>query len=444
MADSIGRRFDALLDHYVVACLFLAALLLAFGGGGDVKKVSKKRCFSGAVIGLLCGCLCMAAVMLLWNFFSMISSYRACGNVIDGYASTQMLYPVMYLLLSCLKADERRLLRQLCAAWGIAAAAAGIAKFTYNALRLGTSPRLSGILGNPNAMGIFLVVAWFILLDCELPLLRRLEPVLFAALALTLSMGSFLSMAAGILVLFALRARQSALRAALPYLSRLLAKASLGVGTGILLYLAAARTLVPAVCLVPLAYLAALVLLWEKFDRFLTASPRAAAAIAACGVLVAGAAVLVRPSSAATFAERLEMMGSGLHYLFQSPLTGVGPYQWRMLDLYDGGKYFNTWHIHNQWIHVGVELGLPALFCLAFVAARFLRRPKTDAQKAGFTAFLVHNLMDTSFFYMGITTLALFGGADPEGKPLPPVLVRLLFILPALLFACGLFASLRG
>ncbi len=28
----------------------------------------KKRCFSGAVIGLLCGCLCMAAVMLLWNY----------------------------------------------------------------------------------------------------------------------------------------------------------------------------------------------------------------------------------------------------------------------------------------------------------------------------------------------------------------------------------------
>ena len=111
-------------------------------------------------------------------------------------------------------------------------------------------------------------------------------------------------------------------------------------------------------------------------------------------MLVAGAAVLVRPGSAAIFAERLEMMGSGLHYLFQSPLTGVGPYQWRMLDLYDGGKYFNTWHIHNQWIHVGVELGLPALFCLAFAVARFLRRPKTDAQKAGFTAFLitVHNL----------------------------------------------------
>ena len=28
----------------------------------------KKRCFSGAAIGLLCGCFCMAAVMLLWNY----------------------------------------------------------------------------------------------------------------------------------------------------------------------------------------------------------------------------------------------------------------------------------------------------------------------------------------------------------------------------------------
>lgn len=29
----------------------------------------KRRCFSGAFIGLGCGCLCMAAVMLLWNYF---------------------------------------------------------------------------------------------------------------------------------------------------------------------------------------------------------------------------------------------------------------------------------------------------------------------------------------------------------------------------------------
>ena len=108
----------------------------------------------------------------------------------------------------------------------------------------------------------------------------------------------------------------------------------------------------------------------------------------------------------------------------------------------DGGKYFNTWHIHNQWIHVGAELGLPALSCLAFAAAQFLRRPKTARQKAGFTAFLVHNLIDTSFFYLGITTPVLFCCADPAGRPLPRTVTRLLFLLPAALFALGLIASL--
>lgn len=29
----------------------------------------RKPCFSGAVIGLLGGCLCMAVIMLLWNYF---------------------------------------------------------------------------------------------------------------------------------------------------------------------------------------------------------------------------------------------------------------------------------------------------------------------------------------------------------------------------------------
>ena len=100
----------------------------------------------------------------------------------------------------------------------------------------------------------------------------------------------------------------------------------------------------------------ALAMCWSTFDRFLRACPRVAASISATGFLVAAAAVTVRPSSLATFAERLEMMRNGMGYLAENPLLGVGPYQWRLLNLADGDKYFNTWHIHNVLIHVGVEM----------------------------------------------------------------------------------------
>ena len=134
------------------------------------------------------------------------------------------------------------------------------------------------------------------------------------------------------------------------------------------------------------------------------------------------------------------MMGSGLHYLFQSPLTGVDPYQWRMLDLYDGGKYFNTWHIHNVVLHVGVEMGWIAMAALAVVLLRLLGRRSSPAERALAAVFLVHNLMDTSFFYLGITALvmAAAGGFRAGSRRLSGGRVKPLFALLAGLFAWGL------
>ena len=77
---------------------------------------------------------------------------------------------------------------------------------------MGSARRMGGVIGNPNAMGIFLVIGWFALryfLEGQEGdekgqghfLLSSMEPILLAALGLTLSMGSFVAMAAGICVL---------------------------------------------------------------------------------------------------------------------------------------------------------------------------------------------------------------------------------------------------
>ena len=159
--------------------------------------------------------------------------------------------------------------------------------------------------------------------------------------------------------------------------------------------------------------------------------------MAALGSLVAAGVVLVRPSSLATFAERLQMMRNGLHYCWQNPLWGVGPYQWRGLNMQDADKFFNTWHIHNVLIQVGVELGLLAAAALLILAIRVWLKSKQPETRAEFGAFLTHCLLDTSFFYLGITAMVMLTVAQPSrasGIRLSCWVWRLLFGILAVLF----------
>ena len=274
-------------------------------------------------------------------------------------------------------------------------------------------------------MGIFLVMGWFLVLCCteEDKSLSPLEPLVLMGAAMTLSMGSFVAMAVGVLVLLTEKKRRAGWGDTLAYACRVLAKASLGMGTGLLIYLAGARTGAPWLTLPLAAYGVALMALWRQFEEFLEAKPTLAALLTAGGVLVAAAAIAVRPSALDTFAE------------------GVGPFQWRLLDLHDGGTYFNTWHIHNAVLHVGVEMGWIAMAALVIIALRVLARPASPGGRALAAAYLAHNMLDTSFFYLGVTALALTaaGGLEQEGQELDGKWIRLLFACLAALFLYGLY-----
>ncbi len=445
MLHSVEQGLDRLIDHYTAVCIVLALFVLSMVGVGNTVVV--------CLLGLL---LCMAGLtqqtarvdlwillpLLIYDLACLASTCAAYGEIVSGYGVTHGIFPVIYLLAACLEDGERHTLKRACALWTGAAGAAGIGRFVFLAVTQGRVGRMSGFLGNPNAMGIFLVLGWFLVMCCteEDGALSPLEPLLLMGAAMTLSMGSFVAMAAGILVLLAEKRGTQSLGATVQYGCRLLAKASLGMGTGLLIYLAGARTDVPWSCLPLVLYGAALMALWRSFERFLEAKPKMAALMAGLGTLVAAAAVVIRPSAVATFAERLEMMASGLGYLTANPLLGVGPFRWRFLDLNDGGKYFNTWHIHNVVLHVGVEMGWIAMAALAVVLLRLLGRRSSPAERALAAVFLVHNLMDTSFFYLGITALvmAAAGGFRAGSRRLSGGRVKLLFALLAGLFAWGL------
>ena len=457
MTHRIKQSLGSMIDHYPAFCLALALVILSLIGVGDVRVTS----LAGV---LLCGVgvtqdsvkvdLWTLLPLIIYDLAAMVSSYMAYGNIVDGYGSMHALYPVIYLVTASLSGEDTRLLKRCCVLWMGIMAAVGIGRFVFRAVTTGRVSRMTGLLGNSNAMGIFLVVGWFAVMylgeedgkENRAGFLLRLEPVLLAALALTLSMGSFLAMAAGIGVLLFEKKRQASWRDTFRYVCGLLARASFGMGIGMLIYLAAARSGVPWVCVPLLVYGAAAVIYWKTFSRFLQVYPRAAFMIAGFGILVASSAVVLRPSAAATFAERLEMMSSGLRYLTADPLFGVGPFQWRLLDLNDGGIYFNTWHIHNIPIHIGVEMGWIAMAMVILTGVRALGKKKSPSQRAGTAAFLFHNMIDTSFFYLGITACSMVTAGEPGagGKKTGGAAVKVVFLLFAVLFAYGLYHGMAG
>lgn len=454
MFDRISGGVNVLLEHYILVIMLLALAALTVGGVGSPEAVGMTGlilCAAGLLQGDAKVDLWILGPLAGYLLLGGISCYIRYGNFVKSYTATQSILLVLYLLMACLDGRELLLFRRFSILWAGYVAAHGIIQFLCKAMD-GSAGRLRGLLGSPNALGIFFVVAWFGLTawmpgkDEKGPLptlLRRLEPLILTALALTLSMGSFVALAAGMALMAADWPRREGWKAALFRGCRMLAKAGLSMGLGVLMYFTARRTEIPWFCLVLLVYLLALTVLWERLDCFLRDLPWAAVGMTAFGALVAVATVLIRPSSIATFTERLEMMRNGLRYIFVNPLLGVGPYQWRLLNLEDADTYFNTWHIHNVPIHVAVELGLPALAALIAIVIRVYR--KKGPNRAGFTAFLIHNLMDTGFFYLGTMPLVLTTTGEPGkgGKRLNAAAVKLLFAVLGVHFAyCVYFAQM--
>lgn len=447
----IRQRLSNLSDHYLVVCILLALVLLARVGVGDgltVSALGLLLCAAGLSQGEARADLWTLAPMTLYVLAAMLSSLAAYGSLFAGFGGVQLVVPALYLLTACLKEEDRLLLRRLCAVLAAGVAVLGLGWFVFCGVAYGRAGRLGGLLGNPNAMGMFLTLGWFVQLDLQedapspwAGALSRLEPVILTALALTLSMGSFVAMGVGLLVLFWQWKQRVSPRAAFAALCRTLAGIVLGMGTGLLLYLTVTHTSVPWTSLLVLGYAGLLTAWWGQVRSFLRDLPRMALLITALGLLVAGGAVAVRPSAWSTFPERLEMMASGAQYLTAHPLLGVGPYQWRGLDLADGGKYFNTWHIHNVPLHVAVELGWPAACLLGVAALRFCRKGHSPAQNGEAAAFFAHNLIDTSFFYLGVLAFGVVTAGRPRerGRTLSPLALRLSFAGCGLIFAWQLY-----
>lgn len=434
--------------HPLVPGLFFAVVILTACGTG-LPLIAGVTGIVLCILGLsqkeIRADLWILIPLLGYSVFSLISSWQMVGDPFEGYVYMQLICPVFFFLTAALEEGERILLKRSCLLWSGVTATAGIAGFTANAFG-GETKRLGGIFGNANVLGIFLVFSWFALRerrDEKSPgILAYVEPLLLYALGLTLSMGSFAAMAAGILVLILVESRSGQGKDVLGLLPEILARASAGIGAGILLYLAAGSGN-PWLCIPVLAGMAALAALWKKFEKNVAEKRKTAAVFSGLGVVVAVSAVALRPSSIATFAERLEMMENGLGYIRENPVFGVGPGQWHLWNAFDAGKYFNTWYIHDVFLHIGAELGICAMILLLAAAVRSLGKKRPGALQAGLVALMIHYCLDVGFAYMGVAAAAmiLLGMPEKKGRLVKPAAVKVFFLVFAILFACGLVSD---
>lgn len=430
--------------QFVLIILFLSFFILTFIGAGNLLVIS--------VVGLL---LCLTGMLEtttevdLWIFIpltlytvlSLLSGYRTYGSTLDGLSTTQAIFPVIYLLTACLNNANRVLLKLLCTVWIGLIAAGGIVQFTIEAF-LGTADRLSGLLGNPNATGILLVLGWFAQQSCLIDLhgtqhsrlqsvLNALGFLMLAALALTLSIGAFGALAIGMIAMSIYGKEKAS-----TFFCRA-AEVIFAIGSGILLYIAGDYAGTPWIALLMVFYLLAAAILQNALRQCLQDFRWLRVLILLVGVSGTAGLLFLRPNAVATFTERLTMIQHALRYLGREPLLGIGPYQWRRYNLQDADPYFNTWHIHNIFVHVGVELGLPAMGMLIFTAIRHACKRENKAQRGAFFAALIHNLMDTSFFYISTVPLLMMTAAKDERKThtMHAVTVKCIFGAFGILFA---------
>ena len=445
-------------NHIFVILLSFTFFIFSFYGIGNATVsavIGILLCATGFIQGEVKTDLCMLGFILAGVLLCGISSFRTYGNFQEGYTGVFALYPVLYMILSYLNNEDGKLLRRICILWSEIIAGCGILEFLYKSFE-SSAYRIGGIIGNPNAMGIFLVVSWLILLrdrkenDGDNRMTRvisLLSPLLLAALTLTLSMGSFLSLCIGMTVYFFQERKENGEKRSFAEMVKMIipvtAEMSLYIGTGILLFVAERKTDFSWTVLLPAVYLIFLCFFQRNIRAFFEKHAGYAGIFTGAGIAGGFIAISLRQSAAETFTERLEMMRNGLGYFFQHPLTGVGSYQWRRLNFNDGDKYFNTWHIHNIPIHFAAELGIFAVIILIAIFVHAMMKKENRRARPAFGAFICHNLMDTSFMYFSVTSLLLFASHCITGneKKISNLAARCFYLIFGIYFVYSLFFS---
>ncbi|UJP06138.1 MAG: O-antigen ligase family protein [Nitrosomonas sp.] len=133
-------------------------------------------------------------------------------------------------------------------------------------------------------------------------------------------------------------------------------------------------------------------------------------------------ALLQQGNYGSSLGYRLAMWDVGVHAILERPWTGYGTgmaadYFDRAIETYKNGRYRNlpafqqTSHFHNDWIEIGMHVGVPGMLALGFVLwgwFQALRRNRLMLLGSGLVGFLLlAGLTDTFLLFSRTPVLLL-------------------------------------
>lgn len=344
----------------------------------------------------------------------MISLLYNVNEVIFGFTTDWLLLPVVYILVCSLGSNDMKRIKFFAILWVELITLFGLVQYVLAYLVNHEGGRFGGVFGNANAMGILLVFEWFLLKSKDLEDLgykfHIAEPLILVCLAMTLSMGSFVSF--GVALLIFCKKSNKDIRSVLLYFCNTVCKLLSPLLVGLLFYTSTRPNMSDWAIILPLVAFIGLLLIWNQINNIIyVTSLKYAPLVLLVGVCATALFIWFRPSATATFTERIDMMASGFKYLFKNPLLGIGQFNWRSLDLSDGGTYYNTWYIHNVFLHLAVESGLLCLLSLVWVIVRFFKvqwnNYKGVAEMCAVCTLVIHSFVDVALFRICIPCLIL-------------------------------------
>lgn len=344
-------------------------------------------------------------------------------NQLDFYANYTlpfMALAIIYCVLSYCSQKERDALRRVLIVWGALIGIVALCNYIIQAQQYHAA-RLNTIIGNPNTSG--LVFAFLLL--CFLSYRKKweevrspflcAEPLLITSLCLTLSVSSIASFGVGVVVYFIY---QKAIykNPIIHMVSSYICCLFIGFAIALLLYTAANYTNAPWLCIILGLYLVAVSLFWHPLVALINQHALFARIGSMASIVAIIALVTLRPNALLSFQDRLAMIADGLTYAGLNPLFGIGPLQWYHYNTTMSGTPFNTFFIHNVFMHTVVELGFFALLCLIILIIRFGTKQHNALGLSLGVAFLLHSLVDTALFIPLVPLVFMLMTAQPQER----------------------------
>ena len=372
----------------VISLLGLIACILGF--------IKKETILNKSILYLL----------ITYNVVCMISSLITTKNLFTGYVGTQLICTIILILLGFLSTKEQQHLKKLSIIFSLTISILGILLFFIKGLT-GNGFRLDILFDNSNVLGIFMVITCFLIKEVNNQKLNLLTPLVIVTLALTLSIGSIITFILGLVILTFTKYKKDSLKNKIFYFLEELSNMVIPYIIGILMYISINKLNSLTFSLILIIYLVIYITQYKKIIDFFKLHKKLNIVIFIFSLFTLLIIITLRNNFISTFLERVEMIIEGINLSFHNPIVGIGPLSFNMVNALSQGKYFNTYYIHNLWIHNSTELGILAAILLVIIFIKALKIKKTPEAQSGLIATTIHYFMDVGFMYLGITTLLM-------------------------------------